>query len=244
MPSLRRVELDSRLSASGIRARIAEDLRRLADDAGISGRVLVRASGLNASYVARILNSDERPTLETYAKLAAVLGADLSARLYPNTGPTIRDRHQARILEGLLGQLHPRWHPYHEVAVRQPARGWIDAVLHEPRESLAVAVEIQSELRRLEQLIRWSGEKADALPSWQGWRRFADPPPTVTQILLVRRTRATRDVALEFSRHLLAAYPGHHDDAVAALTGVRPWPGPALVWVQLDKDGMRFAIGR
>ena len=199
---------------------------------------------MNASYVARILNGEERPTLETYAKLAAVLGTDLSARLYPNTGPTIRDRHQARILEGLLVRLHPRWHPYPEVAVRQPARGWIDAVLHEPRESLVVAVEIQSELRRLEQLIRWSDEKANALPSWHGWVSLAETPPTVTRTLLVRRTRATRDVAREFSRQLLAAYPAHPDDAIAALTGARPWPGPALVWVQLDKDGMRFVSKR
>lgn len=54
--------------------------------------------------------------METYARLAAALGADLSARLYPNTGPAIRDRHQAGIPEALLALLHPRWRPHTEVA--------------------------------------------------------------------------------------------------------------------------------
>ncbi|HLX35774.1 MAG TPA: hypothetical protein VKR30_11110 [Candidatus Limnocylindrales bacterium] len=78
--------------------------------------------------------------------------------MYPNTGPTIRDRHQARILEWLLGQLDPRWRSFTEVAVRQPGRGWIDLVMFEPREGLLVATEIQSGLQRLDQIVRWSGE--------------------------------------------------------------------------------------
>ena len=52
----------------------------------------------------------------------------------PNTGPLIWDRHQARIVEGLLGKLHPRWRPATEVGVTRPARGWIDVVLHDARE--------------------------------------------------------------------------------------------------------------
>src|SRR5205814_6300947 len=95
-----------------------------------------------------------RPTPETTARLPAGLGADLVSRLYPNTGPTIRDRHQARVLEWLLGQLHPCWRPYPEVAVRHPARGWIDVALHDPVAGCLIATEIQSELSRLEQMVR------------------------------------------------------------------------------------------
>ena len=77
------------------------------------------------------------------------------------------------MLELLLRERHPRWQPYTEVAVRHPSPGRIDVVLHEPHERLAVASELQAELRRLEQLIRWQGAKADALPSWDGWPRWA-----------------------------------------------------------------------
>lgn len=112
------------------------------------------------------------------------------------------------MLEALLQALHPRWHATTEVAVRRPSRGWIDAVLHEPRERLAVASELQSELRRLEQLVRWSADKAASLPSWEGWASMGEDP-RIERLLLVRRTRATRAVAAEFSQQVHLAYPAH-----------------------------------
>jgi hypothetical protein len=108
---------------------------------------------------------------------------------------------------------------------------------------LALAAELQSELRRLEQLIRWSAAKADALPSWEGWARLG-PEAAVSRLLLVRRTRTTRAVAAEFARQLRIAYPAHPDDALSALTGTAPWPGPALVWVVIDGSRSRLASGR
>ena len=190
---------------------------------------LARGAGVDAGYLWRIEAGTERPSLEIYARLANALGADLAARLYPNTGPTIRDRHQAGILEALLSVLHPRWKPHLEIAVRRPSRGWIDVGLNDPRAGTFVAVEIQSELHRLEQLIRWSAEKAASLPSWEGWARLGDAP-TVSQLLIVRDTRTTRMVAREFRRTLDAAFPANPENALSALTAVGPWPGAALLW--------------
>jgi transcriptional regulator with XRE-family HTH domain len=229
--------------AASVRGRLVDDLRRLCTDAGVSTRALAAQSGLDRGYVAAVLRGEASPTIEAYASLGAALGSDLSARYYPNTGPAIRDRHQAPILEGLLGSLHPRWRPYPEVRVREPGRGWIDVVLHDARARLAIATEIQSELRRLEQMIRWSEEKAASLSSWSGWAALGDEP-AISRLLLVRRTRATRAVATEFARQLALAYPAHPDDAVAALTGTAPWPGPALVWVRSGGGGVHFATGR
>jgi len=238
-----RVQIAASRAAASVRGRLAEDLRRLCDDAGVSQTALSRAAGVPQGFISRILAGDARPSIETYAKLASAIGADLSARLYPNTGPAIRDRHQARILEGLLEQLHPRWQAFSEVAVRSPARGWIDVALHDSRERRLVATEVQSELRRLEQLVRWSREKADSLPSWDGWARLGEEPD-VSLLLIVRRTRATHQLAREFGRQLALAYPVHPDDAVAALTGVAPWPGSALVWARLDADRVHLLPGR
>ena len=58
------------------------------------------------------------------------------------------------------------------------------------------------------------------------------------------QNHATRAVATEFARQLRAAYPAHPDDAVAALTGLEPWPGPALVWAVVGAPGTRLASGR
>ena len=224
-------------------AKLVENLVEIREDAGISRSRLAREAGVDRRYLDRIEAGGMRPSIELYQRLATALSADLSTRLYPNTGPAIRDRHQARILELTLAKVHPRWLRYTEVAVRKPARGWIDLMLHDPIERVAVATEIQSELRRLEQLVRWSAEKADSLASWDGWMRLY-PEPATSQLLLVRRTRSTIAVAREFARQLRVSYPAHPDDALASLTGTAPWPGPALVWVVLEGVRSRLVSGR
>ena len=221
-----------------------QDVESLRLDAGISVPELARASGVDTAYLYRILAGTGMPSDRTRARLAAALGADLSVRLYPNTGPLVRDHLQASVVELLLKELHPRYRPFTEVRVSAPSRGWIDVVLHDPLPPLAVAAEIQSELRRLEQLIRWSAEKAASLPSWSGWRSLGTPP-AVSRLLIVRRTRANRAVADDFARQLRVAYPAHPDDALAALTtATMPWPGPALIWAEATAGRARFLPGR
>jgi len=235
-------ERAARRAADRAHRTLVGDLERSLADSGTSARALARASGVDAGFLARILAGTERPSLDTYARLSVPLGLDLTTRLYPNTGPIIRDRHQARMLEALLATLHPRWRAFTEVAVRRPSRGWIDAALHDPAAHLLVATELQSELRRLEQLIRWSAEKAASLPSWDGWTHLGEP--RTSQLLIVRRTRATRATAVELERQLRVAWPAHPDDALAALAGTSPWPGAAMLWVVIDARGTRFVHGR
>lgn len=222
---------------------LAGDMVRLREDAGVSRAKLARASGVDLRYLARIEGGSEAPSIETYQRLASALGADLHTRLYPNTGPALRDRHQASMLERLLARLHPRWTPFTELAVRKPSRGWIDLGLNDASAGLFLATELQSELRRLEQLIRWSAEKAASLPSWDGWHHLGDEPQ-VSRLLVVRRTRSTRDVATASVRQLRVAYPGHPADALASLTGDAPWPGPSLLWIVLDGKRSRLVAER
>jgi len=222
---------------------LGEDVRRLREDAGLTRTALGTAAGVDPTYLTRIEDATATPTIEAYARLAGGLGADFVAHLYPNTGPAIRDRHQARILEALLGIVHPRWRAYTEVAVRRPARGWIDVVLHDPTTACLVAVEIQLTLPRLEQLIRWSADKAASLNSWEGYERLGQIS-TTSRLLIVRSTRATRDIRREFGGQLDVSYPAHPEDALAALTGTRPWPGDAQLWVDLGPDGVRFMTRR
>ncbi len=108
---------------------------------------------------------------------------------------------------------------------------------------MILASELQSELRRLEQLVRWHEAKADALPSWKGFTRLGGEP-AISRLLVVRRTRATRRVTSDYARQPRVAYPAHPDDAIAALTGTVPWPGPALVWAAIDRGQARLVSGR
>jgi transcriptional regulator with XRE-family HTH domain len=229
--------------AASLRGELAQQLQQLMSDAGVSQRALAQASAVSRAYIERILAGEATPSPATYAKLGAVLGADFSMKFFPNTGATIHDRHQAPMLEALLAARHPRWSAFTEVAVRRPSKGWIDLVLHEPRERRLLAGELQSELRRLEQLIRWHEAKAAALPSWDDFAQLGEEPQ-IGRLLVVRRTRATRRIAAEFARQLRTSYPAHPDDAIAALTGRAPWPGDALVWMVLEHRAARLAQGR
>lgn len=56
--------------------------------------------------------------------------------------------------------------------------------------------------------------------------------------------RHEKVVAREFARQLRLAYPAHPDDALASLTGTAPWPGPAMVWVELNGKRSRLVPGR
>jgi hypothetical protein len=75
------------------------------------------------------------------------LGADVSFRLDPNTGPRIRDRLQAAMVECFLGEISPKWEPELEVAIRRPVRGFIDLVLVAP--GTVVAAEFHREMKAI-----------------------------------------------------------------------------------------------
>lgn len=235
------LQRDADTRARALRSALATDLRRMREDTGITQAALAHVAGLAPSTVSMIETGRRTPTLEVYARVAAALGADLSARIFPNTGPAVRDRLSVPMTELLLSACGPRWQAAAEVAVRRPARGWIDQVLWEPVAALLVATEIESMLRRVEQQLRWSGEKAASLPSsdqWTGWTRAGEPQ--ISRLLVVRWTRTNRDVAIAARRQLAEVYPADPRDALDALAGMSAWPGAALVWARLDTTPHRL----
>jgi hypothetical protein len=157
----------------------------------------------------------------------------------------VRNRHElgtCRLRYGPISVTN-RPVPATEVGVRQPARGWVDLVLHEPREATIVAVEVESDIRRIEQQLRWAKMKSESLPSSDAWPRDGEAP-RISQLLVIRRTRATRQTAQEFATQLAVAYPAHPEDALAALTGAKPWAGSALVWAEIKPDHVRLLPSR
>ena len=210
------------------------DVRGLREDAAMSVAALARAASLDPGFVAQIEAGSANPSIETCQRLAMALGADVPLRAYPNTGPAVRDRHQAAIAELVLATAHPRWARFAEIAVRRPVRGWIDLGLHDRTARVFVASEIQSELRRLEQLARWADAKAGSLPSWKGWPELGDEP-AVSRLLIVRETRTNRAIAEEHRRFLQTVYPADGRDALEAIVGAAGWPGAAVLWAARDR---------
>ena len=222
----------------GTRA-LARGRRQAREDAGISQRALARAAGLSAATVHDLELGRYDPRTETVARVSAVLGMDLSIRLYPGSGPLIRDHAHLAMVEALMALLHRRWRPTPEVPVYRPVRGVIDLVLDPPQaplfaEAPLVACEAQSELRRLDQQLRWSRAKADALSQSRG--------QTVERLLLLRSTRRTRAVVAEYAAMIGAAYPARSSDAHAALCRPVPWPGDALLWCTIEQGRARILM--
>ena len=112
--------------------------------------------------------------------------------------------------EALLRELHPRWRATPEVPVYRPVHGVIDLVLEERDGDATVATELHSQVRRVEQQLRWQVQKADALalqPDQQG--------RSISRLLVLRNTQATRDVVRAAAATFAAAYPARTADAVA-----------------------------
>ncbi len=126
----------------------------------------------------------------------------------------------------------------------RPARGVIDIVLGERRERLLVAGEVNSQLRRLEQQIRWHREKEQSLPSSELWRfASADGPSLTSRLLVLRSTVELRDLATTFGATLGAAYPARAVDALSSLVGTTEWPGAAIVWCHVHGRVVRLMDG-
>jgi hypothetical protein len=124
------------------------------------------------------------------------------------------------------------------VRVSTPSRGVIDVVLDDAPAGTLVATELQGQLLRLEQQVRWHREKQEALPSSEVWRFARNAGArrlTTSRLLVLRSTRALRDLAASYEATLRAAYPARCADAVASLVGEAAWPGPAIVWMRLER---------
>lgn len=120
-----------------------------------------------------------------------------------------------------------------------PVRGVIDLVLVDRLTATVVAVEVHSAIHRLEQQLRWAAEKAEALPSSRLWGDLPHPV-TTGRLLVLRSTRATRDLARRYPATFDAAYPTPSADALAALTNGQPWPGDALIWTDVRNGAARL----
>jgi transcriptional regulator with XRE-family HTH domain len=235
MPTRSSVEASRR--AESIARALAEEIRRLREDCGMSQRALARAAGVPQSMISRIEGGGQVPSVETCSRLATGLGADLSIRLYPNTGPQIRDRHQARIAEALVRSLPQRWKAFLEVGVRQPVRGWIDLVLVDRPGATVIAAEIETSPQRFEQMLRWAGSKAEAIGSAAAYPFGIEGVPAVHRLLILRDTEANRALVTAFGAQLRAAYPADPWQARAAITGESAWPGAALLWARSRPGG-------
>ena len=212
---------------------MGEDLRRLRIDAGVSLRDLADVTGIDPSHIARIEKGMAHASVRALTALSIALGADISVRFFAGSGPRLHDRFQAPMLEGLIRSLASCWRPGLEVVVPGPRRGVADITLSHATDPLLVVGEAQSEFRRIEQQMRWIAEKVKAF-------KDADEGRTVSRLLVVRSTEATRAVVREYAATFAAAYPARSADLFDSLTAGHQWPGDGIVWMRMERGSARL----
>lgn len=223
--------------------RLAGDLRSARLDRGVSQRALAAAAGIDQSVLSQIEGGRREPSLAVLTAIATALGMEPSLRLFPTVGPRIHDRVSAPITDALLGLAHRRWAPRLEVSVLAPAKGVIDVVLSDRHASDVVATEVQGQLRRVEQQLRWASLKADSLPSARGWP-WTSGSPRIGRLLVLRSTAETRALVSGLPDLFRAAYPAAEADAYRALTSPdAPWPGNAMLWAEVAGNRARVFDG-
>jgi transcriptional regulator with XRE-family HTH domain len=221
---------------------LAAEIATMREDAGLSRREVARAAGISATTQADIEAGRCVPTFQVVSRIGSVLGASFSARFLPGTGPLIRDRLQSAMLQALTSALDGRWRKRLEVPVYRPVRGVIDLVLEPLDAEFGVAAEAHSELRRLEQQVRWATAKADSLAALLAEQRGAGDARhiAVFRLLLLRSTPRTRSVVAEYGELLAIAYPARHADLLTALRGPAGWPGSGILWCDVSGTSARL----
>ena len=242
MPTRRlSIDRETRHRLRALHRSIGTDIERIRLDAAATKAHVAAIAGLDRTFEGRVEAGLANPSLETLTALAIALGADLSVRFYPGSGPRLTDRHQARMLEAVLQRLAAVWKPHLEVPVTRPARGVIDAVFERPIERLLVVSEAYSVLARLEQQVRWSNEKAASIQSSD----LAGPGPewSVSRLLILRSTATNRELARSFEATLRTAYPASSRKAVMSLVAGDAWPGDSIIWVRIVGDTVELLEG-
>ena len=142
------------------------------------------------------------------------------------------------MVEAFLRVTHARWQRYPEVPVQRPASGVIDRVLADPDAFLLIATEFKSQIRRLEQQLRWAMLKAEGLPATTiGSSMPNGRPAKIDRLLVLRSTDATRTLARDFANTISAAYPAQTKAVLSSLIDAGPWPGSGVIWMTNDQRG-------
>lgn len=131
---------------------LAEEWRDLRHAAGISQATLARAVGVSRSTYARIERGRNAELgIRRASAITAVLGGDLSLRIYP-AGPPLRDAGHVALLARFEARLAPTWRIRHEAPMPQAgdARAW-DRRLDGPT---SIGVEAETRPRDLQKIER------------------------------------------------------------------------------------------
>ena len=202
-----------------------EEMREFRLRLGVSQAAVARAIGVSRSAICELEQGDPTISPLTRARAAAVLGATFKFAVYPDGTPLIHDAAHARIVERLLAIRNRRWRATVEAPIPGLGRRSADLRLDHGRD--IVLFEIETRIRRLEEIVREQHEKRAAVHD-EG--TSADRPVHV--VLVLPPTRHHRTLVGAHPETIRTAYPTRSASLRAALeASTGDWPGDGLLWL-------------
>lgn len=217
--------------------RFGEEVREIRLRAGVSQAALARAIGVSRSVTCRMEQGDPDVSARIRARAVSALGADFRIAVYPNDAPLIHDAAHARIVEVVLSQCDPSWHPTVEAPVPGPGRRSTDIRLD--RGVDVVLMEVETHIRALEAIIREGAEKRTAVAATVE-ATSAEASAAVRRIhvvLVLPPTRHHRALVRAHPGIVAAAFPASQAALSAALSSPDlEWPGDGILWTTDRQD--------
>lgn len=214
-----------RLKGERLARELSAEWRELRLGAGVSQSAVSRNAGISRTGYAQLERGDAgRVGLVRAAIITAVLGADLSVKVYP-AGPPIRDAAHVALLATFDARVGARWRLTHEAPVGQAGdgRAW-DRRLDGP---VSVGVEAEVRLRDLQALER-------------RMQRKKQDSGVARMLLVVRGTRGNREILRETLPGLRGTFPlGSREILQALADGRDPGADGLLVleaWATARRD--------
>ena len=212
------LQRDIRGRQRSVRVAVVSELERVRRDENVSLRRLGRAVGVDQSHLARVVTGDRSPSWMPSSLRPPASDTTFQSACSPR--PV-----RASAITSRRGRSKRSWRPSTRAgspASRWPStsrcRGVIDVVLQDRTSGDIVAAEAHSALHAVERQLRWAGQKADALPSARGWPWSDRPePPRIGRLLILRSSRAMRDLVATVPRTFATAYPARTSVATDAL---------------------------
>ncbi|MEP6469248.1 MAG: helix-turn-helix transcriptional regulator [Chloroflexota bacterium] len=193
----------------------ADEVREARHAAGLSQDAVARAIGVSKATIGRLERSARpRPDMILAARVARVVGLDLTMKCYPAAG-RLRDAAHLKLLERFTGRLHPGIGRKFEAPVRpDDQRAW-DLLLQIGEQLVGVAAETR--IRDLHALLR------------REFRKLEDG--SVQRLLVVAAaTHANREAVRE-TEILKAALPLGAREALLALREGEPLRAHSLILI-------------
>jgi len=184
-----------RQRARQLQAYLGREVRIARVSAGLTQDELARRAGLTQEYVSAVERGVAAPSLDAACRFAAAAASDLSLRLFPAGGVSLRDSGQLGLAEILVSHADRSWRARMEVSVGDGRAH--DLVLDRPEE--VAAVEIERAFVDMQGQTRRGQSKRETLAE-----RESRP---VRLILAVPDTRAMRQLVREHAEYLSRVLP-------------------------------------